>query len=165
MAREMGIIVCIENLYNSFAGRMIEGPCCDARKAVERIDRLNDRYGAEIFGFCFDTGHANLVGLDFEKFIITLGSRLKVLHIHDNDGVNDIHQMPFAFTRTRDNEPATDWKGFIRGLRSIKYDGVLSFETSPVLASFPDKLKPELLQLMAGIGEHFAEAIGTDRTK
>lgn len=37
--------------------------------------------------FCFDTGHANFVGIDFEKFITTLGNRLKVLHLHDNDGI------------------------------------------------------------------------------
>ena len=48
-------------------------------------------------------GHANIVGLDFEKFITTLGSRLKVLHIHDNDSISDLHQIPFTFTRTREN--------------------------------------------------------------
>jgi sugar phosphate isomerase/epimerase len=89
MAREMGITICIENLYNGIGGHMMEGPCCNVRKAVERIDRMNDKYGAEVLGFCFDTGHANLVGLDFEDFITTLDYRLKVLHIHDNDGISD----------------------------------------------------------------------------
>jgi sugar phosphate isomerase/epimerase len=159
MAREMGITICIENLYNGIGGHMMEGPCCDARKAVERIDRMNDKYGAEVLGFCFDTGHANLVGLDFEDFITTLGSRLKVLHIHDNDGISDLHQIPFTFTKTRENTSSTDWEGFIRGLKAINFDGVLSFETAPVLTAFPDELKEEALRMIAGIGRYFGGKI------
>jgi sugar phosphate isomerase/epimerase len=155
MAREMGITICIENLYNGIGGHMMEGPCCDARKAVERIDRMNDKYGAEVLGFCFDTGHANLVGLDFEDFITTLGHRLKVLHIHDNDGISDLHQMPFTFTKTRDNTPSTDWEGFIRGLRAVRFDKVLSFETAPVLSSFPKELREDALGMIARIGQYF----------
>jgi sugar phosphate isomerase/epimerase len=159
MAREMGITICIENLYNGIGGHMMEGPCCDARKAVERIDRMNDKYGAEVLGFCFDTGHANLVGLDFEDFITTLGHRLKVLHIHDNDGISDLHQMPFTFTKTRDNTPSTDWDGFIRGLKAVKFDKVLSFETAPVLSSFPNELREDALGMIARIGQYFGENI------
>ena len=70
--------------------------------AVKRIDEMNDKYGAEVMGFCFDTGHANLVGIKFQEFIQTLGSRLKVLHVHDNDGMADLHQVPFTFTRSRE---------------------------------------------------------------
>ena len=135
MAKEMGITICIENLYDSVGGHLIEGPCCNANKAAERIDRINDKYHAEVLGFCFDTGHANLIGVDFENFITILGHRLKVLHIHDNDGKQDLHQIPFTFTATRENKSSTDWEGFIRGLRNIHFDAVLSFETAPVLSA------------------------------
>ncbi|MCI8834472.1 MAG: sugar phosphate isomerase/epimerase [Ruminococcus sp.] len=155
MAKEMGITVCIENLYDNVGGHLIEGPCCDAKKAVERIDRFNDRYHAEVVGFCFDTGHANLVGLDFETFLVTLGDRLKVLHIHDNDGVRDLHQIPFTFTKTRENKASTDWEGFIRGLKAIRYNRVLSFETAPVLTAFPKEMQLQVLQLISGIGKYF----------
>ena len=142
-------------------GHLVEGPCCNAKKAAERIDRMNDRYHAQVLGFCFDTGHANLVGIDFEDFITVLGHRLKVLHIHDNDGIGDLHQIPFAFTRTRENTSSTDWKGFIRGLKKVAFNGVLSFETAPVLTAFPEAVKPEVLKLIAGIGEYFAGEIGS----
>ncbi len=127
MAREMGITICIENIYNSSeknSNHIVEGPCCDAKKAAQRIDRMNEKYGAQVLGFCFDTGHANLVGIDFEDFIVTLGDRLRVLHIHDNDGVGDLHQLPFTFTKSRENCTSTDWDGFVSGLRKIKFDGV-----------------------------------------
>ena len=156
MAKERGITICIENLYEGIGGHIVEGPCCDAKKAAERIDRMNEKYRAEVLGFCFDTGHANLAGLDFERFLTTLSHRLKALHIHDNDGVSDLHQIPFTFTRTRENLPSTDWEGFVRGLANIRYEGALSFETSPVLTSFPDTLKPDVLSFLAKIGRDLA---------
>lgn len=159
MAKEMGIVICVENIYTNVGAHIIEGPCCNARKAVERIDRFNERHGAEVLGFCFDTGHANLVGIDFEDFITTLGSRLKVMHIHDNDGRGDLHQIPFTFTKTRENTSSTDWTGFICGLRNIKFDGVLSFETAPVLTAFPDEMKEAALSFIAKTGKYFSKQI------
>ncbi len=155
LAKELGITMCLENLYTAVGNHLMEGPCCNAKKAVERIDRMNEKYHAEVLGFCFDTGHANLVGIDFEDFITTLGDRLKVLHIHDNDGIGDLHQIPYTFTRTRENKPATDWDGFIKGLKKIKFDKVLSFETAPVLTSFPDVMKQDVLAFIAQIGQYY----------
>lgn len=160
MAKEMGITICIENLYDGIGGHLIEGPCCDVAKAAERIDRINEKYRAEVLGFCFDTGHANLVGIDFERFIIGLGERLKVLHIHDNDGISDLHQLPFTFAKTRENKSSTDWEGFIRGLKQIRFQGTLSFETAPVLSAFPEAMKQDALAFIARIGEYFAGEIG-----
>ena len=162
MAKKYGITICIENLYDSTAGHLIEGPCCDANKAVKRIDEINAKYEAEVLGFCFDVGHANIVGIDFEKFICTLGNRLKVLHIHDNDGISDLHQIPFTFTKSRENKTSTDWDGFIRALKAINYEGVLSFETAPVLTSFPKQMKADVLEFICKIGKYLESSISLD---
>ncbi|NLL38522.1 MAG: sugar phosphate isomerase/epimerase [Clostridiales bacterium] len=159
IAKEMGVTVCLENIYNSKNGRITEGPCSDALRTAERIDRLNDRIGSEVFGFCFDIGHANLLGIDFEAFLCQMGSRVKVLHIHDNDAISDLHQLPFTFTRTRENPSATDWNGFIRGLKKIKFQGALCFETSPVVQAFPKPLWSDALSLIAKIGGYFAKEL------
>jgi Sugar phosphate isomerases/epimerases len=159
IAKETGITVCLENLYDGFEGRIIEGTCDDPALTSDRIDRLNGEFGAEVFGFCFDTGHANLLGIDFESFITKMGSRIKVLHIHDNDGIIDLHQIPFTFTKTRENTSSTDWSGFIKGLKAIHYQGVLNFETSPVLTAFPTKMMPDVLGFIAKIGKYFADEI------
>lgn len=159
MAREMGIVICIENLYDSVGGHLVEGPCCDAEKAVERIERFNEIYRGEVLGFCLDTGHANLVGIDFERFITKLGRHLKVLHIHDNDGIGDLHQIPFTFARTRENRPSTDWDGFISGMRKIGFSGVLSFETAPVLTTFPLEMRQDVLGFIGRIGGYFSKEI------
>jgi len=159
LAKELKITICMENIYTNVGKHIIEGPCCDARKAAARIDQINEKYGAEVLGFCFDTGHANLVGIDFEDFITTLGDRLKVLHIHDNDGIGDLHQIPYTFTRNRENASSTDWNGFLKGLQKIKFDKVLSFETSPVLSAFPKAMKMDVLRFIAQIGNYFAGEI------
>lgn len=160
LAKELNVTICMENIYTNVGNHIIEGPCCDARKAVARIDCMNEKYGAEVLGFCFDTGHANLIGLDFEDFIITLGSRLKVLHIHDNDGIEDLHQIPYTFTRNGEKTSSTDWNGFIKGLQKNGFDGVLSFETAPVLTAFPSVMKCDVLKLIAQIGNYFAGELG-----
>ncbi len=156
LAKELGVTICMENIYTGLGGHIVEGPCCDAGKAAARIDAVNKKYDAEILGFCFDTGHANLVGIDFEKFIVTLGGRLKVLHIHDNDGFGDLHQVPFTFTRSRENITSTDWNGFVKGLKKIHFNGVLNFETAPVLTAFPDVMKADVLGFIAKIGRYFS---------
>ena len=159
MAKNYGITMCMEDLYNGLGAHKVEGPGCNAYKAVTRIDKMNEKYGAEVLGFCYDTGHGNLVGLDPYRFISTLGKRLKVLHIHENDGIADLHQLPFTFTRTRDNTSVLDWEGVLKGLKEIGFDGVLSFETAPVLDCFPEELKEDALHLIAKIGRYFAGQI------
>lgn len=159
LALQHGITLCVENLYNNVGGHLLEGPCCDVDKMVQRIDRINAKYQRELLGFCFDVGHANLIGLDFEHFITTLGKRLKVLHIHDNDGISDLHQIPYTFSKTRENFCATDWNGFVAGLRNVEFNGVLSFETAPVLSAFPNELKEKVLRFIYDIGIYFQEQL------
>lgn len=158
-AKELGVVMCLENIYTSTGKYVIEGPCCNAELLANRIDRLNNKWGCEVLGVCLDTGHANLVRINFEDFITTLGDRLKVLHIHDNDGISDLHQIPYTFSNVPCNKPTTDWEGFINGLRKIKFDKALNFETAPVLQAFPNELKREALKFIASIGKYFAQEI------
>lgn len=158
-AKELGVTLCLENLYDSVGGHLVEGPCSNIPRTVERIERLNDKYGAEVFGFCLDTGHANILGVDFVSWIKQLEHHLKVLHIHDNDGRTDCHQIPFTFTGSRNNLPSTDWPGFCRGLREIRFDGVLNFETGPSLNTIPPELHEDMLKFLAAIGRHFIRMV------
>lgn len=125
------------------------------------IDELNEAAGEELFGFCFDVGHANILGKNLYQAVVTLGDRLKILHIHDNDGISDLHTMPYTFMRSW-NGLSTDWDGFLRGLRDIHYTGVLSFETSRCMEGFPRELHPSVLKLTADIGKYFSERITSE---
>lgn len=159
MARELKITICIENSCINIGKHIPECSCWNAENVVIYIDHMNEKYDAEILGFCFDTGHATLSGIDFEDFIMKLGEHLKVLHIHDNDGGGDLHQIPFTCVRDGENISSTDWEGFIRGLRKIHFDKVLSFDIASSLSAFPWKMKQDVLRFTAQIGGYFAGEI------
>lgn len=159
MAKEMGITLCVENLYNNLGNHMVEGPCCDVEKVIRRIDAINEEFGAEVIGFCFDVGHANLVGIDIYDFLTRLGHRLKVLHVHDNDGISDLHQIPYTFTKSAQHESSVDWNAFLSALHDIGFEGVINFEASPVVSAFPDEMKRDVLEFLAKIGRYFVDSI------
>lgn len=163
MAKELKITICVENEYTNMGDHIMKDHCYDVKNAVAYIDHMNIKYGAEVFGFCFDTGKANLAGINFEDFIIQLGTRLKVLHIHDNDGTRDLHQMPFTFAGDCGKAYHTNWDGFVRGLQKIQYDNVLSFDMASALLAFPGKMKQDVLRFVALMGSYFAGEIPGDK--
>lgn len=159
LAKKYGIIICLENMFMDQNAHLTEGVCSDFVEAAGWIDELNAIAGEELFGFCFDIGHANILGKNLYQSVVALGDRLKILHIHDNDGVSDLHTMPFTFARSW-NPVATDWEGFLRGLREINYKGVINFETFRCMESFPKELHPSVLRLLADMGKYFSGRIG-----
>lgn len=160
LARENNLIICLENLYESTGGRLVEGVCASHQEAIWYIDRLNQIAGEERFGFCLDTGHLKLTGRNPVDMIRQLGPRLKILHIHENDGREDLHQLPFTYGGT--DVDGFDWDGFTLALGEIGYSGVLNFETFPSMNSFPDGLRDQALETIAQIGRYFAGRIGTN---
>lgn len=159
MAKELKITICIENGYTNIGNHITEDYCHDVKNAVAFIDHMNIKYGAEVLGFGFDTGQANLAGINFEDCLMQLGTRLKVLHIHDNDGIRDLHQIPFTSAGDCGNAFSTDWDGFVRGLQKIQFDKVLSFDVASPLLAFPGKMKQDVLRFVALIGSYFAGEI------
>ncbi|MBE6762293.1 MAG: hypothetical protein E7551_08420 [Ruminococcaceae bacterium] len=149
------VTVCLENLFTWRPSVPYEGPghCSDADEAIEIIDHLNKKAGKECFGLCFDTGHANLVGFDSKKYILKLGNRIKSLHIHDNDGITDLHLAPYSGNY--------DWTSFCDTLKEINYEGDLSFETFGQVAKdrIPTELLESSLKSIAECGEMFKTRI------
>lgn len=159
-AREHNVTICLENLYESIGGRIVEGVCSSPEEALWYIDSLNEAAGEERFGFCLDTGHLNLVRQSPYEMVRRLGRRIKILHLHENDGLEDLHQIPYTYGRkARDG---FDWEGLFAGLRETGYEGVLNFETFPSMNSFPESVKEEALRMIAGIGRYFAGRIGAE---
>ena len=155
--KQCGVGVCFENLYEGMGQRLTEGVCADPYDAVWYIDTLNDIAGEELFGFCLDAGHLQLVKRDPYEFIKIMGSRLKVLHLHENDAVGDLHQMPYTFGSSQ--YEGQRWDRLYKGLKEIKFSGTLSFETFPCVNSFPTGMTKPVLKAIYGIGEYMAEQI------
>lgn len=157
MLKEHHVGVCVENLYEGVGGRITEGTCANPAEAAWYVDVLNQLAGEELFGCCLDTGHMELTHREPADYIRQIGSRLKILHMHENDAIGDLHQMPYTFGIKPDD--GVDWEDFCKALGEIGFDGTLSFETFPCVNSFPRGAREEVLRTIRAIGEDMVENI------
>lgn len=157
LLKQCRVGVCFENLYEGIGNRIVEGVCANPDDAVWYIDRLNEYAGEELFGFCLDTGHLQLVKREPYEFIKKLGGRLKALHLHENDSAGDLHQMPYTFGSS-ENE-GQSWERIFKALKEINFGGTLSFETYPCVNSFPKGMSESVLKAIHGIGQYMSKRI------
>ncbi len=109
-AKKQGVKIALENMPNAWI------PTATPESLIALIDAVGD----EDFVACLDTGHALITKTPLAEFVRALGNRLKVLHVHDNDGIKDQHAMPFT--------GVADWQAFAVALKEINYQGALSLE-------------------------------------
>ena len=77
---EPEVAICVENVLDDDPA-----PLMDLANAVDD-PRL---------GLCLDVGHANAVSkIPVRQWLKRLAPRLMHLHLHDNDGAADLHQIP-----------------------------------------------------------------------
>ena len=92
---------------------------------IESVDSVRKKYDAkDALCVCVDTGHTNLTVRYGEPSVgdvmRKLGSRLEVLHLHDNNGLRDQHKIPM----TGD----LDWTDILSALDEIGYAGWYNLE-------------------------------------
>ncbi len=73
----------------------------------EYVRFLLDSIDSKHLGFCWDSGHENAFSPG-ENYLASYADRLLAMHIHDNDGIHDLHAMPFTGT--------VDWTEAVREL-------------------------------------------------
>lgn len=85
-------------------------------------------------GFCYDSGHENCYtkGTDL---LIQYGSKLMALHLYDNDGMDDQHQIP--------GEGMIDWSVIIQKLKTTGYVGAIALEVTNKFSQNHGKETPE----------------------
>lgn len=108
-AGEFHTKIGVENL---FLGRFFSKPD-ELLKLVHDVDN-------EYVGFCFDSGHANVDGLELPALIKGMGDKLFEVHLHDNFGDRDTH-LPIGFGNI-------NWYEVIKALDEISYRGTATFE-------------------------------------
>lgn len=112
-----GVTLCMENLAGVAPTRTAEG-----------LLKLVADGGEKNLAICLDTGHLHITnkqGTTDQRhgdFIRTAGDKLQALHIVDNNGLADTHQMPFSARF------GVDWVDVMRGLRDIDYKGLFNLE-------------------------------------
>jgi sugar phosphate isomerase/epimerase len=147
--KQFGVVACLENMWVIRNGKIYGAVCADFCEAKDYIDQLNEIAGEELFGFCFDFGHATLCSADIVKSVKILGNRIKVLHLHEVDGVHDNHGMPFT--------GVCDWEKIFTALKEIGYKGNINFEAANAWETFPYEVREQALTLLGAIGKHFIE--------
>lgn len=112
-----GITLCLENLNSNPTIRSADG-------LLQVIKDAGDKN----LGICLDTGHLHLSNKEghivqsHSEFIRKAGHYLQALHITDNNGLGDTHQMPFSARY------GIDWQDVMRGLREIGYKDLFNLE-------------------------------------
>ena len=138
-----GVGVALENCPDKAAGgdqaRRQYGAVPD--DLVELVDTI----GHPLAGICWDTGHGEVQGLDQSLALRSLGHRLKVTHIHDNDGRSDQHLLPFS--------GRIAWSGVMHALAAIEYQGSCSLEVQTSFRALPDELKEAQLRFAYATAE------------
>ena len=123
---ETGVHVLIENSCDTHAPTRGENTRHFPSTAAELLD-LAEYIDHPLLQICWDTGHANIQGVDQYRSIVELGERLRAVHIADNYGDLDSHVAPFQGT--------TNMDAVMQGLLDSQYRGDFTFESSQVLRS------------------------------
>lgn len=110
-AKALGMRVALENLGT---GRQ------QVRRFGVSLAELTEAFPSPEIGFCLDTGHATLTGLDMRAEIAAAGKRLISTHIASNDGLTDKHWLP--------NNGLVDWASTKRLLDDGGYTEHYVFE-------------------------------------
>ncbi len=150
-----GVKICLENIFGRLGPRFVEGRLSNPYDAANMIDTLNAEAGGDYFGFCFDIGHANLTHMNVKEYLKVMGNRLTILHIHDNNAMDDLHMIPYSYL-SNGSTHVCDWNGFIEGLKEIGYKGVLAFETFRIFSAYPAPVRTEALKLISAIGHYWS---------
>ena len=144
---EYGLYACIENMPNFPVMLGIQA------------DELKEIIDGTDLSVCFDIGHAALLAQDVRSAINSLSGLLAVTHLHDNNGVRDLHALPFSIIPNWGRASCVDWDGFIQGMRDIAYDGTLNFETAGIMLGLPEELREGALNYTASAGKYLKEKI------
>ncbi|MBE6013376.1 MAG: sugar phosphate isomerase/epimerase [Lachnospiraceae bacterium] len=86
----------------------------------EYIDFVFKNVQSNKLYFCFDSGHENYYSPNLDLLDL-YGDKLIALHLHDNDGTEDVHALPFT--------GSVNWKKVDEKLNSLKYAGAIALET------------------------------------
>lgn len=107
-----------------------------------------------LFGFCWDTGHANLSvkARDCQaESIMKFGNRLKCTHIQDNHGQKDEHILPMMGNIA--------WKPIVDALKTSGYAGDFTYESAQNVKYLPDDdiLRKEMIRYTVRLGRYLLE--------
>ncbi len=145
LAGKYGVSVAIENLPGTKRAGGDKDTCTSCpEQLLELCGRLRKEYGN--VGVCWDFGHGNLTGCDQARVIEELGDYLLAVHVSDNYGIGDDHNLPY-----QGNIP---WKQVMQALGKAGYQGAFAYETHKLTAAMPEEMVDETLRYTYRLGTY-----------
>lgn len=122
-AEKYGVTIAMESfgVGSHTLGKSFPDMFADPEKMMREYEDMQTENKA----FCFDSGHTNCATqfgfMKPEEFVRYFGKRIKMLHLHDNDGIRDQHLVP--------RQGGTiNWPAVFEALEEIGYDGYYNYE-------------------------------------
>lgn len=103
-AADVGVALCVENQPISDTKRRYTTSPDDLAIILDRVDAP-----PEALGVTLDIGHANVNDHDLWEFVDRFDGRIRIVHLHSNDGTTDQHH------------PITDYQDVIDGTDADYY--------------------------------------------
>lgn len=111
-AERLGVTIALENL-----------------RYPQYLDHVFAAIASDRLRFCYDSGHENCRCPD-RDLLAQYGGKLAALHLHDNDGSDDQHLLPFDGT--------VPWARVAAHLKRLNYRGDLTLEIDKFHGNNPD---------------------------
>lgn len=115
--------------------------CSTPEELVDLVDSID----MDNVCICLDVGHAHLMSEDFEKTMRCYGTRLRAMHIADNDGTSDQHLLPFHGN--------INWSSVMKAICEIGYAGEFTYEIHNATIRMPAELRPLMLRECYEVGQ------------
>lgn len=143
-----GLKIAIENMWGHDGNRIVPNHFSLSHELNECYDALDSEY----FTVCLDLGHSPLVGEDPAEAIRAIGhDRLGALHVHDVDGINDLHTLPGV--------SKINWDEVCKALAEIDYKGEFTYEADNFFRGFDKEFYPEVAAFMCKVGRSLISKI------
>ena len=105
-AERVGVPLCLENQPPDDTDRRYTTTLSDLARTLDAVD-----IDPAVLGVTLDVGHAKLAGTEWRAFVDRFGDRIRVCHLHNNDGTADQHRPLQAYEPLLADIPA-DYASF-----------------------------------------------------
>lgn len=141
LAEKYRVSIGLENMFgwDPQVNRICRTTFSTMEEILECMHRLNSDWTA----VCLDTGHVNLLRESPAIAARKLGGSLRLLHVHDNYGINDDH-LACGYG-------IINWGEFLEALKDIGYSGEFSSEAGNTVHSLPKELSKQGVRLVGDI--------------
>jgi sugar phosphate isomerase/epimerase len=95
-AASVGVPLCLENSRETASKRH---HTATPDRLASFLDDVEVAAADEFLKITLDVGHAKASGIPYERFLDRFGDRIRIVHLHDNDGTDDDHDPLPGFER------------------------------------------------------------------